>query len=366
MGFSHVLYAGATLALGKKFSTSLFWDEVRQHGATMIQYVGETCRYLLSAPIKVDPITGECLDKKHNVRVAFGNGMRPDVWAKFKERFGIDTILEFYGSTEGSFATYNLSRNDYSAGAIGRSGWLFRAFLGSAVTLVKVDHETDEPYRNPKTGLCGPPNQDEAGELLFKLTSDVKQRFQGYYGDAESTKKKILRDVFRKGDAWFRTGDVMKWDRDGRMYFSDRIGDTFRWKSENVSTAEVAHVLGLHSAVREANVYGIELPHHDGRAGCAAVILEPPTPPSEDLLRNLAGHVQESLPKYALPLFLRVVPPDKMHTTGTNKQQKHLLRKEGVSPKKTGKDAIYWLRDGTYVKFGPDDWHKLTKGKVKL
>ncbi|KAK4241182.1 hypothetical protein C8A03DRAFT_30663 [Achaetomium macrosporum] len=373
LGFGHALSAGATFAMSRKFSTSSFWDDVRKHDANIIQYVGETCRYLLSAPPRIHPVSGENLDRKHNVRVAFGNGLRPDVWNRFKERFGIETIAEFYGATEGSFATWNLSRNEYSMGAIGRSGALYNLLLGRSLAVVEVDHETELPYRDPKTGFCRRVARGEPGELLFRLPpNDVGSRFQGYYGDKDATSKKIMRHVFKKGDAWFRTGDVVRWDKENRVYFTDRIGDTFRWKSENVSTAEVAQLVGLHPAVQEANVYGVQLPHHEGRAGCAAVVFKPSAvaaesgSPSSQTLKSLAQHVRAALPKYALPLFLRVVRPGAIQTTGTNKQQKTILRSEGVEPSKTGADGVFWLKGDSYVKFKPEDWKALQVGKVKL
>ena len=373
LGFAHTLSVGATFAMSRKFSTSSFWDDVRKHGAHIIQYVGETCRYLLSAPTRTDPSTGENLDRKHAVRVAFGNGLRPDVWNRFKARFGIDTIAEFYGATEGSFATWNLSRNDFSMGAVGRSGALYNAILGRSVALVEVDHDTELPRRDPKTGFCKRVPRGEPGELLFRLPpNDVDSRFQGYYGDKDATSKKIMRSVFSKGDAWFRTGDVVRWDSENRVFFTDRIGDTFRWKSENVSTAEVAQVVGLHPAVQESNVYGVEVPHHEGRAGCAAVVFKPEATvgnktPSEETLRTLARHVRAQLPRYALPLFIRVVKGGEgIQTTGTNKQQKNGLRDQGVQPGKTGDDEVYWLRGEGYVRFGPEDWMGLEGGRVKL
>jgi acyl-CoA synthetase (AMP-forming)/AMP-acid ligase II len=375
MGFSHTLSVGATFAMSRKFSTSAFWDDVRKHNANIIQYVGETCRYLLSAPTRTDPATGENLDRKHSVRVAFGNGLRPDVWNRFKDRFGIPAIAEFYGATEGSFATWNLSRNDFGMGAIGRSGALYNLIMGRSLAIVEVDHDTELPRRDPKTNFCRRVPRGEPGELLFRLPpGDVASRFQGYYGDKDATSKKIMLDVFRKGDAWFRTGDVVRWDTENRLYFNDRIGDTFRWKSENVSTAEVAQVVGLHPAVLEANVYGVEVPGHEGRAGCAAVVFKPEAVlpaaagglPSEQTLRALAGHVRRGLPRYALPLFLRVVKGGAIQTTGTNKQQKTSLRSEGVQPGRTGEDVVFWLRGDSYVRFRAEDWSALQGGRVKL
>lgn len=384
LGVSNALLSGATIALGAKFSTRTFWNEARKYNATMIQYVGETLRYLLAAPTILDPTTGHNMDKQHRVRVALGNGLRPDVWNKFKDRFGVDAIAEFYGATEGSFATWNLSRNDFAMGAVGRNGWFYSLVIGSGTALVEVDFATDLPYREPRTGFCRPARPGEPGEFLFKLPDkDLEKRFQGYYGDRAATDKKILRNVFKKGDAWFRTGDVMRWDSEGRIYFHDRIGDTFRWKSENVSTAEVSQALGLHPRVHEANVYGVQLPHHDGRAGCAAMVLaggggsegegesqsesESSLPPTnEATLRSLSEHVQKTLPRYAAPVFLRITKPGKMQTTGTNKQQKHDLRTEGVDPDKVAGDELYWLQGGRYVPFTKRDWDALNGGKVKL
>ncbi|KAH7240579.1 long-chain fatty acid transporter fat1 [Fusarium solani] len=366
LSFCATLLGGSTQALGRKFSTKLFWQEVRESGATSIQYVGETLRYLLAAPPQYDPETGECLDKKHNVRVAFGNGLRPDIWNEFKERFGIEGICEFYAATEGTFGTFNLSKNDLTAGAIGRNGWIYNMIMSFSVTLVEVDWDTDMPKRDPKTGRCRKVRAGEPGEMLFKLPSkDPYARFQGYYGNKAATEAKILRDVFSKGDAWFRTGDVVRWDSDGRIYFHDRIGDTFRWKGENVSTAEVSEIVCQHPIIKEANVYGVSLPHHDGRAGCAAVYLS--SEPTQETMQSLASHVQSSLPKFARPLFLRIVTEmGGGQITGTNKQQKHALREAGVDPAQKDLGEVYWLKGDSYVPFTDKDFGEMEGGKVKL
>jgi acyl-CoA synthetase (AMP-forming)/AMP-acid ligase II len=358
----NTLGAGATMAIGRKFSTRTFWSEVRASNATIIQYVGETCRYLLSAPPEIDPVTGANLDKANNVRMAFGNGLRPDIWNKFKERFGIETIAEFYAATEGSNGSWNFSRNDFSVGAIGRQGKIASLLFGGASTIVEVDWAIEAPFRNPKTGFCKKVPVGEPGELLFALdAADVEKGFQGYFNNKKATSSKVLHDVLVKGDAYFRTGDVIRRDSEGRSFFVDRIGDTFRWKSENVSTNEVSEALGYHPAIQEANVYGVELPHHDGRAGCAAVVLK--EGPSESLMKSLGEHVKQ-LPRFAIPIFLRVT---KLTTaTGTNKQQKHVLRAEGVHPHKMGEDELFWLKEGTYVRFGHGDWEELNGGRVKL
>ncbi|CAM1508605.1 Fc.00g054530.m01.CDS01 [Cosmosporella sp. VM-42] len=365
LSFCSTLLAGSTQAIGRKFSTKSFWAEVRDSEATTIQYVGETLRYLLAAPPQHDPLTGECLDKQHKVQIAFGNGLRPDIWNEFKDRFGIEAICEFYAATEGTFGTWNLCKNDFTAGAIGRNGWLYNVLVGINVALVKVDFDTDLPWRDPKTGRCKKVKNGDPGEMLFRLPSgDPFSRFQGYYNNKEATAAKVMRDVFSKGDAWFRTGDVGRWDNEGRVFFHDRIGDTFRWKSENVSTAEVSHAVCMHPSVKEANVYGVALPHHDGRAGCAAIFLA--SAPTKEVMRSLAGHVKENLPKFAQPIFLRVM--SKMgggQITGTNKQQKHALREIGADPSK-GEGTVFWLKGNQYVEFRNEDWKELDGGQVKL
>ncbi|KAK0721104.1 hypothetical protein B0H67DRAFT_578144 [Lasiosphaeris hirsuta] len=368
IGVASVLFAGAAVSLGRRFSTKTFWKEARETKATGFLYVGETCRYLTVTPAEIDPVTGENLDKKHNVRIAMGNGLRPDVWDKFKERFGIDTIFEFYAATEGALGLWNLSRNDFAKGAIGRYGVLSKAFVASRSAIVRLDFETEAPWRDPRTGFCQRAHTGEAGELVVQLPSDdVGARFQGYFGNSAATDSKIARGVFRPGDAWFRSGDVLRWDGvgDGRLYFSDRIGDTFRWKSENVSTAEVAQALGTHPAVLEANVYGVQLPHHDGRAGCVALAIDQPLA-SEELLASLAKHARDNLPKYAVPLFLRIVQDVGLQNTGTNKQQKNGLRNQSVDPAKMLGDSVFWLRDGTYAPFGQKEWRAMEGGDVKL
>lgn len=363
LGLCATLRAGTTICLSRKFSHKTFWPEVRSSNATIIQYVGETCRYLLSAPPSP-------LDKQHKLRAAFGNGMRPDVWEAFKERFGIETIYEFYAATEAPSGLFNLSTNSFSSGAIARNGTLVNALLGQKLCLVRLDPESDppEPIRDPKTGLCKICDSNEPGEMLSKLdATDINKAFQGYYGNSKATNSKIIRDVKKKGDAYFRTGDLMRWDAEGRFWFVDRIGDTFRWKAENVSTAEVSEVLGRHPAVAEANVYGVQVPRHDGRAGCAAVVFkDQSTSPSDAVLTSLAQHVKSQLPAFAAPIWIRVTK--EMQLTGTNKQQKHLLQKEGIDPEvvEGQGDVLYWLRDGAYVRFTKDDLKRIEGGGVKL
>ncbi|KAI4273792.1 MAG: hypothetical protein L6R38_006254 [Xanthoria sp. 2 TBL-2021] len=368
LGFGTCLLSGITLVLGHRFSNCTFWPEVRDSQATVIQYVGETLRYLLAAPPQTDPTTGEDLDKRNKVRLAFGNGLRPDVWKRFQDRFGVEGIGEFYSATEGTSGLWNLSRNDFAVGAIGRSGLLSSALFHFKSAIVQLDWESELPFRNPdKQNFCTRVPQGEPGELLFKVDAAAIERgYQGYFNNAKASNSKIMRSVFAKGDAYFRTGDVVRWDKEGRWWFCDRIGDTFRWKSENVSTAEVSEVLGMHPAIGEANVYGVELPHHEGRAGCATIMFHDGTDQSQKLFDGIALHVKAKLPRYAVPIFLRVT--QEMQATGNNKQQKQLLRTQGVNPEKIGDsgDQLLWLHGGTYMKFDENEWKTLEAGRVKL
>lgn len=257
---------GITLCIGKRFSTSKFWEEVRDSKATYITYVGETARYLLAAPPSP-------LDKAHNVRCMYGNGLRPDVWIKFRERFGVPEVWEFFNSSEGVFAMLNHSRGDYLAGAVGHHGAIVRFLTRNTMVPVLIDQDTGAIARDPKTGFAIRQSYEEGGEMIVAIEDEAV--FAGYFKNPAATKKKFERDLFKKGDLWYRSGDALRRTPDGRWYFLDRLGDTFRWKGENVSTAEVAEVLGRYPGVVEANVYGVALPSHDGRAGCAAVYIDP-------------------------------------------------------------------------------------------
>ena len=361
LGVCQVLGPGCTLIVGPKFSPRTQMQQLYETKATALQYIGEMCRYLLNSP----PTP---YDQKHSVRLAFGNGMRPDVWPRFKERFNIGTIVEFYGATEGPGATYVVSRNKFYEGAIGRGGALMRTIFGGNQILLKHDVNTDEPWRDPKTGFCARVATNEPGELVYPLDpANITDRFQGYFGNDKATSSKILRDVLQKGDVYYRTGDLQRRDADGRWWFVDRIGDTFRWKGENVSTAEVAEALGTHAALHEANVYGVQLPHHDGRAGCAAISLANGSSSLDGTTGvSLAEHARKRLPRYAVPLFLRVLR--QVEVTGTLKHQKVALRNQGVDPAKVGGDEVWWLPPGApgYVKFEKADWEKIVGGGAKL
>ena len=354
LGLGQILQAKCTFVLGHKFSATRTTAELVTSGATIFQYVGETCRYLLASPPSPH-------DKAHKVRIAFGNGMRPDVWQAFKSRFNIPTVAEFYAATEGHSGMWNRQTGEFGVGAIGRNGALTTGFLKTRTSIVKVDHITDEPWRHPETGFCEPVPVGDPGELIWRLDpNDIDAEFGGYFNNAKATNAKIFRDVFAKGDAWFRTGDIVRFDKDGLWYFCDRIGDTFRWKSENVSTAEVADVVGTHPDIQEVAVYGIELPAHEGRCGCAAIVLQPGAS-EEAVLGGLEAHVS-SLPRYARPVFVRVCQA--LEKTGNNKIVKHSYKLAGVQ----GVSDVWWCPvtgDG-YRRFGDKQWKELVGGKHML
>ena len=260
------LMNGIPLCIGKRFSTSRFWSEVRDSRATWITYVGETARYLLAAP-------PSSRDKDHHLRGMYGNGLRPDVWIKFCDRFGISEVLEFFSSSEGVFSVAVSSKGDYLVGAVGHHGVLARALMKNTFVPVRVDQAHGNIARDPETGFACRTQYQTGGEIIVNVPSEAV--FGGYFNNTEATKMKFERNVFKKGDLWYRSGDALRRTGDGRWYFLDRLGDTFRWKGENVSTAEVSEVIGKFPGVVEANVYGVLLPKHDGRAGCAALYINP-------------------------------------------------------------------------------------------
>jgi fatty-acyl-CoA synthase len=315
------LLTGGSIVLRKKFSTTHFWQDIHAENCTMFVYIGELCRYLVNGP--ADP-----LERSHKLRQAFGNGLRGDVWEDMVERFAIPNVLEFYGATEGNVSMFNF---DGRAGAIGRvPKWLKKRINAR---LVQFDVETEQPIRGPN-GLCIECGPDQIGECLGRIdASDSRTSFTGY-ADKAATEKKILHDVFEKGDAWFRTGDLMRQDAEGYFYFIDRIGDTFRWKGENVSTGEVADRLAEAPGVVEANVYGVAVPGQDGRAGMASLTVD------DDFdLVAFHAHVESCLPPYAQPLFIRL--QRQIETTGTFKYRKVDQVADGYDPAKV-KDPVYF------------------------
>lgn len=328
------LLTGGSIVLRKKFSTTHFWSDVQAEGCTMFVYIGELCRYLVNAP--EDP-----LERSHKLRLAFGNGLRGDVWQQMVDRFAIPKVLEFYGATEGNVSMFNF---DGHTGAIGRIPKYLKKRYNAR--LVQFDVETEQPIRGPD-GLCIECGPDQIGECLGRIdAADPRTSFTGY-ADKAATEKKVLRDVFAKGDAWFRTGDLMRQDAEGYFYFVDRIGDTFRWKGENVSTGEVADRLADAPGVLEANVYGVAVPGQDGRAGMAALTVDD----AFDLVAFHA-HVEQSLPPYAQPLFIRL--QRQIETTGTFKYRKVDLVADGFDPGKV-RDPLYFRHPEKKA------WTKLTR-----
>ena len=343
------LVNGASVALRPRFSASRFWDDVVESKCTIFQYIGELCRYLVnSAP--------QPLETQHQLRLACGNGLAGEVWEEFQRRFHIPQVLEFYAATEGNFSLYNCEGR---VGSIGRIPSFLKHRMSMA--LVKFDHETGEPMRNDE-GVCIRCATNEAGEALGQILdggASAAGRFEGY-ADKAATERKILRDVFVKGDAWFRTGDLMRRDESGFYYFVDRIGDTFRWKGENVSTTEVAAAVCAYRGVTEAVVYGVTIPGTEGRAGMVAAVV------SEDFdLTKFRQHLVERLPEYACPLFLRV--PGKIETTGTFKPKKQELAGESYDPNATA-DAIYFNDSQTdcFVRVDAELYGKIQSGEIRV
>ncbi|KAL2871398.1 putative very-long-chain acyl-CoA synthetase family protein (CefD1) [Aspergillus lucknowensis] len=358
------LTSGLSIAIGRKFSVRQFWTDIRDSDATAFVYVGEAARYLLAAPPSP-------LDRCHRVRLMYGNGLRPDIWERFRERFGIAEVGEFFNSTEGIFALFNHNKGPFTAGSVGHHGLLLRFLMNNTFVPVAIDPNTGDVLRNPETGFAVRSPYAVGGEILVNVPG--KEAFQGYWENEAATNKKFLRDVFKKGDLYYRSGDALRRQDDGRWYFLDRLGDTFRWKSENVATAEVSEVLGSHPSILEANVYGVTVPHHEGRAGCAALQLRAASSDKDQDLKGLARFARARLPKYAVPVFLRLVSAS-THTDN-HKQGKVALREEGVDPAKIGTkvkggagDRFFWLVPGEeeYRGFGEGEWREIVEKRVRL
>ena len=359
---SWALLQGISIAVAK-FSVSRFWNDIHDSGSTLFVYVGETARYLLNAP-------PHPLERKHNIRCVYGNGLGADVWQKFQDRFNIPEVAEFFNSTEGMFSLFNHDKGPYLQACVGHHGLILRAMLYNTYIPVQIDHETGDVWRDPKTGFARRTTYNEGGEILVAVPN--KEAFQGYWRSQAATDKKFCTDVFKKGDIYYRTGDALRRESDGRWHFLDRLGDTFRWKSENVSTAEVAQTIGQYPGIAEANVYGVLVPNHEGRAGCAAIHLDSNHTGPVDY-NDLLQHTRTRLPRYAVPVFLRIVK-ESTHIHN-HKQNKVPLRKEGVDPKAVGTespegkaDVFFWLAPtgDQYVPFNAEDWEKLAAGQARL
>lgn len=340
VGWPPALYNGAAVALRRKFSASKFLDDVRQFKATHFVYVGEVCRYLMALPAKPD-------DHKTTLKYICGNGLRPDIWMSFKKRFGINKVYEFYGAAEGVGVFTNFLNIDYS--------------VGTSVTpfaIVAYDTENDRPVRDEQ-GFLKKVGKGEVGLLIMEISE--KTPFPGY-SDKKKTEEKILRDAFRKGDMWFNTGDMLRNMGFRHAQFADRLGDTFRWKGENVATQEVEKALDTFPGISSSAVFGITMPKSDGKAGMAAVVKDDKAPLD---LSKLAGHLKASLPKYAIPLFVRFVPD--FEWTATHKIKKTNLKNEGYDLGQI-KENIYVLLPGSekYEALTDEIYRNILDGKYRF
>ena len=320
VSWAAVLGSGACLALTRKFSASAFWKEIRQHNATAFCYIGELCRYLLNQPSSQD-------DRRHRVRVIIGNGLRPEIWQEFKQRFGIPRIAEFYGASECNLGFVNAFNLDGTAG-----------FCPLPYAIVACDPETELPVRDSRGFLQRVPT----GGVGLLITEINKRAPYDGYTDDKASEKKLLHNVFAEGDSWFNTGDLVRDQGFRHIQFVDRLGDTFRWKGENVATTEVEAALNQFEQVEQAVVYGVQVPDADGRAGMAALTLRVPL--AEFDLQALADTLVQQLPAYAIPLFLRV--REEHEITGTFKNRKVELKSEGFDPAVVSDPLFYFAGKG--------------------
>jgi len=348
------LVGGGAVVLREGFSASRFWQDIREERCTIFQYIGELCRYLLRSADTLEDPHGE--DGSHSLRLACGNGLRAEVWSAFQARFRIPQILEYYAATEGTFSLYNCEGRP---GSIGR----IPPFLSHRypVALVRCDAGTGAPARDA-AGRCVQCAPGEIGEAIGRIAESgaaAGARFEGY-ADAAASRAKVLRDVFTPGDAWYRTGDLMTRDAQGFFYFVDRLGDTFRWKGENVSTTEVAAVLEGCKGVVEVAVYGVSVPQADGRAGMAALVVN-----GEFDLALFRDEAAARLPDYARPLFVRIVTA--LDLTGTFKQRKQELIEQGFDPGRTA-DPLYFERavPGRYERLDALLHQRIIQGMERL
>ncbi|WP_211824701.1 long-chain-acyl-CoA synthetase [Kistimonas asteriae] len=341
VSLSAVMGNGASLAIARKFSVNRFWDDIRHYGATSFCYIGEFCRYLLNHPTRPN-------DADNPVRTIIGNGLRPDIWETFKERFRILSISEFYGASEVNLVFTNALNLDKTAGT-----------CPMAYEVVRYDVQNDCPVRT-SNGFMEKVNKGESGLLLTKVTR--RMPFDGYT-DKDASQKKLYRDVFRAGDCYINTGDLVVRQGWRHIAFSDRIGDTFRWKGENVATSEVEAAFTSFSAIEHAVTYGISLPGADGRAGMTALVV---SETEENLnLEALTQHVCRQLPGYAIPLFLRIC--DSQQMTTTFKYQKTTLKKEGFDTSQFN-DPVLALLPGNqhYQPLKTKDLEQIHAGKVRF
>ena len=343
-----MLSVGASVVLSDKFSVANFWSDIARWDCTLFQYIGELCRYLLKAPPSE-------FENQHRLRLICGNGLRGDIWEAFQARFAIPRILEFYAATEGNFSLYNV---EGKPGAIGRIPPLLAHRFPAAI--VQVDPVLGTPVRDAE-GLCIACARGEVGEAIGRIgTADEGGgRFEGYT-DAAQTEKKVLRDVQTKGDAWFRTGDLMRLDGQGYFHFVDRIGDTFRWKGENVATSEVNEAVADCLGVVEATTYGVEIPGADGRAGMAAIVID-----GNFDIGEFASHLAKRLPVYACPVMIRICTA--LDATETFKLKKQELVREGFDPHQVT-DPLFFRepKSGEYRPIDARAYARIADGSIRL
>jgi fatty-acyl-CoA synthase len=343
-----MLTAGASVVLSDKFSASAFWRDIVRWDCTLFQYIGELCRYLLKAPVSE-------FESQHRLRLVCGNGLRGDIWEAFQARFSIPQILEFYAATEGNFSLYNV---EGKPGAIGRIPPLLAHRFPAAI--VRVDAERRVPVRNAD-GLCVACARGEVGEAIGRIgTADGGGgRFEGYTNSAE-TENKVLRDVLVKGDAWFRTGDLMMLDESGYFHFVDRIGDTFRWKGENVATSEVNEAVADCAGVVEATTYGVEVRGTDGRAGMVAIVTD-----DRFDVEEFRDHLARRLPSYACPVFVRICAA--LDSTETFKLKKQDLIHAGFDPARVT-DPLFFRdpKSGAFLPIDAECYARIIEGSIRL
>jgi fatty-acyl-CoA synthase len=344
-----MLFAGGSVVIRPRFSVSRFWPDVVETGCTIFQYIGELCRYLARAP-------ESSAARSHKLRLCCGNGLRADVWAEFQSRFAVPRVLEYYAATEGSVSLFNC---EGMPGAIGR----IPAFLAHRfpVALIRLDDRTGQPLRDA-AGLCLSSVADEVGEAIGHINAhshSVSRHFDGYT-DAQATESKVIRDVFVLGDAWFRTGDLMRRDQAGYFYFVDRLGSGYRWKGENVSATEVASVIMQCPGVVDAVVYGVAVEGTEGRAGMAAIATE------EDFrLETLKTYMSAHLPSFARPLFFRLC--ERIPATATFKLQQGELAQEGLAVQRET-DSLWFNEPGAdrMVQCDAHLLREITSGSLRL
>ena len=341
VGMASAFSVGGAFAFAQKFSASRFWDEIRKYNATVFIYLGEICRYLLKQPLKSN-------DAENSVKTIIGGGLRPEIWKEFKSRFGIERVGEFYSSTEGFGGFVNLLNFDCTCG-----------YNPQAYAIVEYDVEEDTVVRN-ENGFMQRVGLGETGLLIFPFQSE--QNFYGYT-DEKATKSKFISNVFKEGDIWLNSGDLVRDQGCNHVIFVDRVGDTFRWKGHNMSTTEVENIFSSFNQVLLSTVYGIQIPGTDGRAPMAAFAANVDAEKID--FKGLAEYLKNNLPVYGLPIFLRL--KTKLATTSTHKLQKSVLKKEGINLEFID-DVLFFKppHESNYVPFAKETYNDIQNGKIKF